>query len=58
VDVFAYTNGENMRPQPFRARFVPRSSKRLEILRREAELAEERLAKYDGETKVRLEDFF
>jgi len=47
-----------MRPQPFRARFVPRSSKRLEVLRREAELAEERLGKYDGETKVRLEDFF
>jgi len=58
VDIFAYTNGENMRPRPFKARFIARSQRRLELLLNEADLAEERLQRFSGETKVRLEDYF
>lgn len=58
VDIFAYTDGENMRPQPFRARFIPRSEEILKTLQREAREAEERLSKWNGTTKVDVKDFF
>ena len=58
VDIFAYTDGENMRPQPFRARFLPRNERVLRALEREAAEAKDRLKRWDGETKVNIKDFF
>jgi transposase len=47
-----------MRPQPFRARFIPRNEKILKTMQQSARDAEERLGKYDGETKIFVQDFF
>jgi hypothetical protein len=47
-----------MRPQPFRARFIPRSQKIKAVFEQAAMEAIERLRVYDGETKVYLMDFF
>jgi len=47
-----------MRPQPFRARFIPRSQKIKEVFEKEAMEAEARLSRWDGETKIKVEDFF
>ena len=58
VDIFAYTDGENMRPMPFQARFIPRTEGISRLLEKEAEEAGNRLKVYDGETKVKLQDFF
>jgi hypothetical protein len=58
VDIFAYTDGENMRPTPFRARFIPRSKAVLKTMEKEAQEAAKRLSEYDGETKIKLQDFF
>jgi hypothetical protein len=58
VDIFAYTDGENMRPQPFRARFIPRNDHVRNTFEKGAREAANRLIKYDGETNVRLQDFF
>jgi hypothetical protein len=52
LDIFAYTESENMRPLPFKARFVPRSDKIAEMVRAEAKTARVELEKYDGETAV------
>jgi hypothetical protein len=56
LDIFAYTDGENTRPLPFRARFIPRSEKIVELLERERDDAEQFLAAYNGETKLTLAD--
>ena len=56
LDIFAYTDGENTRPLPFRARFTPRSEKIAEILEEERGNAEHFLARYKGETKLTLAD--
>ena len=56
VNIFAYGESENMRPEPFRARFIPRTDKHREYILREAEGAEEFLRQYEGDTKVRMED--
>jgi hypothetical protein len=58
VDIFAYTDGENMRPQPFKARFIPRNEEIRRTLEREAREAEARLSKWNGTTKVDVRDFF
>jgi hypothetical protein len=58
VDIFAYTDGENMRPQPFQARFIPRNERVLKALERESLEAKDRLRRWDGETKVNIKDFF
>jgi len=58
VDIFAYTDGENMRPQPFKARFIPRNEEIKKTLLREAVEAEERLKKWNGSTKLDVRDFF
>jgi hypothetical protein len=57
LDIFAYTDGENTRPQPFRARFIPRGDKIRDIIVEEANAAREDLRIYDGETYLRMEDF-
>lgn len=58
MDIFAYTDGENMRPMPFQARFIPRNKNILRVMEKEAQDAVIRLREYDGETKVNLQDFF
>lgn len=47
-----------MRPQPFRARFIPRNEQIRKTMEREATEARERLRKWDGETKLNVKDFF
>jgi hypothetical protein len=56
LDIFAYTVSENTRPEPFKARFIPRSDRIREILLNEAAEAREALRIYDGETRVTMED--
>ncbi|KAF8860210.1 putative cytochrome P450 [Acephala macrosclerotiorum] len=58
VDIFAYTNGLNMRPQPFKCRFISRSPEIRATIEREGEEAEQRLSVYDGETEYRLSDWY
>jgi cytochrome P450 len=55
LDIFAYTKSENMRPEPFKARFIPRSRDIERILRAEAARAREELRPYDGESKLTME---
>ncbi|OAG34303.1 hypothetical protein AYO21_11550 [Fonsecaea monophora] len=55
LDIFAYTKSENMRPEPFKARFIPRSKAIEGIIRAEAARARKELSAYDGETHLRLE---
>ena len=43
---------------PFQARFIPRTEGISRLLEKEAEEAGNRLKVYDGETKVKLQDFF
>ena len=56
LDIFAYTDSENMRPEPFRVRFIPRSDAIRKLLLDEAAEAREALRPYDGETRVTMED--
>ncbi|KAJ5192171.1 cytochrome P450 [Penicillium cf. viridicatum] len=55
LDIFAYTDTENMRPEPFKARFTPRSEKTHSLILKEADDAREALRMYDGETKVNMD---
>lgn len=52
LDIFAYNDSENMRPLPFKARFVPRSEKIKQIIQMDARMAREDLRRYDGHTAV------
>lgn len=54
LDIFAFTESENQRPLPFKARFMPRSAGIAELIGREARQAREDLASYDGESDLRL----
>lgn len=56
LDIFAYTNTENMRPEPFKVRFTPRCPKIKELIQVEANEAREALRVYDCETKVTIKD--
>ncbi|KAI9694767.1 MAG: hypothetical protein M1822_000383 [Bathelium mastoideum] len=58
VDIFAYTDGLNMRPQPFAARFTPRSDEILATIEREGKEALHNLSTYEGETNYRLSTFY
>ncbi|KAK3721978.1 hypothetical protein LTR37_002794 [Vermiconidia calcicola] len=57
VDIFKYTNGLNMRPQPFPCRFTPRSDAIRLAVEREGLQALEALSIYDGESE-RIGQFF
>lgn len=57
VDIFAYTNGLNMRPQEFPCRFTPRSEELWRTVEREGRQALDDLAIYDGESE-RVAEFF
>lgn len=43
-----------MRPEPFKARFIPRSESIAGILRAEADKARAELSIYDGESELTL----
>ncbi|KAF2202430.1 cytochrome P450 [Delitschia confertaspora ATCC 74209] len=58
VDIFNYTNGLNMRPQPFSVRFMPRNEAIRQTIIREGEQALANLAQYEGETKYRMSTFY
>ncbi|ERT02455.1 cytochrome P450 monooxygenase [Sporothrix schenckii 1099-18] len=58
VDIFAFTNGLNMRPQPFRCTFVPRAEEIRETLVREGQQALVDLQPLDGESKYRMSTFY
>lgn len=51
-------NGLNMRPEPFKCQFTPRSPEIRATVDREGQEAEQRLSVYDGETKYRLSQWF
>ncbi|KIX01994.1 uncharacterized protein Z518_07933 [Rhinocladiella mackenziei CBS 650.93] len=56
LDIFAYTKSENMRPEPFKARFLPRSREIEQIIREEATRARKELTVFDGETRLTLDN--
>jgi hypothetical protein len=56
LDIFAYTDSENTRPHPFKARFIPRSEEIQIIMYEEAAKARSALSVYDGDTKLTLAD--
>ncbi|MCJ1394677.1 hypothetical protein MMC18_007557 [Xylographa bjoerkii] len=58
VDIFDYTNGFNMRPNPFKCRIAPRSEEIRRTVEREGREALERLGRYEGETKFKMSNFF
>ncbi|GAB7354615.1 hypothetical protein MBLNU459_g5053t1 [Dothideomycetes sp. NU459] len=58
VDIFAYTNGLNMRPEPFECSITPRSEEIRQTIIREGEQALADLSIYDSETKYRMSQFF
>jgi len=58
VDIFAFTNGLNMRPQPFRCSIQPRTEQIRETILREGEQALEDLKIHDGESKYRMSTFY
>lgn len=47
-----------MRPQPFHARFIPRTEAIRKLVVDKATDGDTWLSRYAGETKVRFEDFF
>jgi hypothetical protein len=56
LDIFAYTNSENTRPEPFQVQFIPRTDAIKKLLLDEAAEAREALRTYDGETRVTMEN--
>ena len=58
VDINAYTNGLNMRPQPFDCRWTVRSEEIRRTVEREGKQALEELDQYTGETKYRMSTFY
>lgn len=58
VDIDAYTNGLNMRPQPFDCRWTPRSAEIKNTIEREGRQALQELDQYEGETQYRMSTFY
>ena len=56
MDIFAFTKSENMRPEPFKARFIPRSKEIAQIIPDEASRARKELCVFDGETRLTMEN--
>ncbi|KAJ4246879.1 hypothetical protein NW762_013431 [Fusarium torreyae] len=57
LDIFAFTESENMRPEPFRVRFIPRSESRKKFVLAEAKEARDFLTQFDSKSKVVMPDF-
>jgi hypothetical protein len=45
-----------MRPEPFKARFIPRSKETEQIIRDEASRSRKKLCVFDGETRLTMEN--
>ncbi|KAE8358143.1 cytochrome P450 [Aspergillus caelatus] len=58
VDIFDYTNGLNMRPNPFECQITPRNQEIRSTIRREGLQALQDLSQYDGETKYRMSTYY
>lgn len=58
VDIFKFTNGLNMRPEPFRCRIEVRGEEVKGTILREGREAREELAGYDGESEYRMSTFY
>jgi cytochrome P450 len=58
VDIFAFTNGLNMRPQPFNCEIVPRSEETRQAIRAEGEQALEDLRAHAGESRYKMSTFY
>ncbi|KAI0005824.1 cytochrome P450 [Xylariaceae sp. FL0662B] len=58
VDIFNYTNGLNMRPQPFECSITPRSEEIRQTVEQEGRQALEELEQYRGESKYRMSTFY
>ncbi|KAL4947219.1 cytochrome P450 [Aspergillus filifer] len=58
VDIFDYTNGLNMRPNPFECRITPRSEEIRRTIEREGAQALSDLSKYEGSTKYRMSTYY
>ncbi|KAL1882471.1 hypothetical protein Plec18167_002887 [Paecilomyces lecythidis] len=58
VDIFDYTNGLNMRPNPFKCRITPRNPEIRATIEREGQQALSDLSPYEGETKYRMSQFY
>ncbi|KAL8380741.1 hypothetical protein RB595_005156 [Gaeumannomyces hyphopodioides] len=58
VDIFAFTNGLNMRPQPFECDITPRSEEIRATIEREGEEALMELSPLEGESKYRMSTFY
>ncbi|RDL41436.1 Uncharacterized protein BP5553_01415 [Venustampulla echinocandica] len=54
LDVFAFGTSENMRPLPFKARFLPRSDQHRDIVLRDGAEAREALRPFDGKSGVQM----
>lgn len=46
-----------MRPEPFKARFTPRTPELANIIKEDAKAARNALSIYDGESKLTLTNF-
>lgn len=58
VDIFDYTDGLNMRPNPFRARIEVRCDQIRDTIEREGNQALRDLAVYNGTTKYRMSTYY
>ncbi|KAK3349143.1 cytochrome P450 [Lasiosphaeria hispida] len=58
VDIFAYTNGLNMRPLPFKCEITPRSEEIRNSIVKEGEQALDDLKIHDGESKYRMSTYY
>ena len=58
VDINAYTNGLNMRPEPFDCRWTPRSNEIKETIEKEGKMALQELSQYEGTTEYRMSTFY
>ena len=58
VDIFDYTNGLNMRPNPFHAKTRVRNPEIRETIEREGRQALSELAVYNGVTKYRMSTYY
>ncbi|OQE26419.1 hypothetical protein PENSTE_c005G02044 [Penicillium steckii] len=58
VDIFDYTNGLNMRPNPFECRITSRNAEIHATIEREGRQALQDLSQYDGTTEYRMSTYY
>ncbi|PMD58045.1 cytochrome P450 monooxygenase [Hyaloscypha bicolor E] len=57
VDIFSYTDGLNIRPNPFKCRITARNDEIKSTIEREGKGALDNLSVYNGETKFRISTY-